>query len=124
MKNSPESQNTPKPSAANVIPERVDKTLSWLKESRGSWKEKTKESKYELKKANCSLKRTRGRCHLLEDELAKIKEEMKKACEEKDAKLKAVEEQLTAALEENEELKKKYLLRKQGSHATTHTVTA
>jgi hypothetical protein len=43
----------------NLMPERLDKALQWLKSSRDSWKAKAKEAKLKLKKQTLAVKRAR-----------------------------------------------------------------
>jgi hypothetical protein len=93
---------------------RPDKTLQWLEESRDSWKEKTKETKNDLKKQKLAVKRARSGRDLLHEELSKEKTAHYRALEElsqKDIKIAELKTLLEKATQQVEELKKKRLLR-------------
>lgn len=92
------------------LPERVDKTLNWFKESRDSWREKNKTSKYELKKQKLAVKRARkNRDDLLEKLLEEqvthnqLQDDLKK----KDAEISKLQSQLEQINKEVNILKKK-----------------
>lgn len=84
-------------------PIRLDKTLSWLKVSRDSWKEKARESKTKLKIATLGIKRARdGR-----DEIEKDLHNRQKQLDQKDAEIAVLRKKLEQATQEVETLKKK-----------------
>lgn len=85
------------------IPVRVDKTLSWLKDSRDAWREKTKETKKKLKIATLGVKRARDDRDEIEKELHN-KDEL---IEQKDIEIAKLKKQLEEASQEVEKLKKK-----------------
>lgn len=85
------------------IPARLDKTLSWLKVSRDSWKEKTRESKTKLKIATLAVKRARES----RDEIEKELYNRQKQLDQKDAEISMLKKKLEQAAQEVESLKKK-----------------
>jgi chromosome segregation ATPase len=84
-------------------PTRLDKTLSWLKISRNSWKEKTRESKTKLKIATLGIKRARES----RDEIEKELHDRQKQLDQKDAEIAMLKNKLEQATQEVETLKKK-----------------
>lgn len=84
-------------------PARLDKTLSWLKVSRDSWKEKTKESKAKLKIATLGIKRARES----RDEIEKELHNKQKQLDQKDVEIATLKKQLEQATQEVVTLKKK-----------------
>lgn len=84
-------------------PTRLDKTLSWLKVSRDSWKEKTKESKEKLKIATLGIKRARES----RDEMKKELHNKQQQLDQQDAEIAMLKKKLEQATEEVETLKKK-----------------
>jgi hypothetical protein len=82
---------------------RLDKTLSWLKVSRDSWKEKTKESKTKLKIATLGIKRARES----RDEIEKELHNRQKQLDQKDVEISILKKKLEQATQEVETLKKK-----------------
>ena len=84
-------------------PARLDKTLSWLKVSRDSWKEKTRESKTKLKIATLATKRARESRNEIEKEL----HDRQKLLDQKDAEIAMLKKKLEQAAQEVESLKKK-----------------
>ncbi len=94
----------------NILPLRPDKTLKWLTKSRDSWKEKTKETKTDLKKKNLAVKRARNGRDVLQEELLKEKAAHDKAREElnqKDFEIAELKIRLEKATRQAEDLKKK-----------------
>jgi truncated hemoglobin YjbI len=85
------------------LPTRVDKTLQWLKVSRDSWKEKTKESKAKLKITTLGLKRARDDRDQIEMERHHLQAQLK----QRDAELVLLKNKLNEAAREIENLKKK-----------------
>lgn len=85
------------------MPTRLDKTLSWLKVSRDSWKEKTRESKTKLKIATLGIKRARESRNEIEKELYKSQKQV----DQKDAEIAILKKKLEQATQEVEILKKK-----------------
>lgn len=84
-------------------PARLDKTLNWLRVSRDSWKEKTKESKTKLKVATLGIKRAREDREEIGKELHHIQKELN----QKDAEIAMLKKRLDETTQEKEALKKK-----------------
>jgi hypothetical protein len=95
--------------AFTEAPTRLDKTLSWLKVSRDSWKEKTKESKVKLKIATLGIKRARES----RDEIEKELHRKQKQLDQKDAEIAMLTKKLDQVTQEVETLKKKRSLHTQ-----------
>ncbi len=98
---------------------RPDKTLSWLKVSRDSWKEKARESKTKLKIATLGIKRARDD----RDEVEKELHNKRKELEQKDDEISMLKKELEQATQQVEALKKKKLLHTQESLSGTLTGT-
>jgi hypothetical protein len=88
-------------------PIRVDKTLTWLRASRDSWKEKTKESKTKLKIATLGLKRVREERDKIETEFKEDRCNIQQQLDQKDTEIVLLKNQLEQATREIENLKKK-----------------
>lgn len=84
-------------------PVRLDKTLHWLRVSRDSWKEKTKESKTKLKVAVLGIKRARED----RDEIGKELNNIQTQLDQKDNEIVLLKNKLEQATLETERLKKK-----------------
>lgn len=84
-------------------PTRTDKTLSWLKVSRDSWKEKARDSKKKLKIATLGIKRARES----RDEIEKELHDRQKQLDQKDTEIAVLKKKLEQATYEVETLKKK-----------------
>lgn len=89
---------------------RPDKTLQWLEKSRDSWKEKTKETKDELKKKKLAVKRAREDRDQIDEELKQERRKSQEALTQKDIELENLRNQLAKANQQVEDLKKKRLL--------------
>lgn len=90
-----------------VLPERIDKTLQWLTKSRGSWKEKTQESKAKLKTTTLALKRAREERDKWTAQLREERVETQSKLSQKDNEIAILKKQLEQANHEVEKLKKK-----------------
>lgn len=85
------------------MPTRLDKTLHWLRTSRDSWKEKTKESKSKLKIATLGIKRARESRDEIEKELLNKQKQL----DQRDAEIAILKKKLEQTTQEVEALKKK-----------------
>jgi len=97
----------PKHPESLKLPHRVDKTLQWLEKSRNSWKEKTKETKEELKKKKLAVRRARENRDLLQEELWGERRKCQEALTKKDAEIAELKAQLAKVNQQVEDLKKK-----------------
>ena len=88
-------------------PARVDKTLSWLDESRNSWKQKTLVSKAMLKKTTLALKRAREDRDKHAEKFKKERLNIRERLHQKDIEIAKLKQQLEQADKEVEALKKK-----------------
>lgn len=86
-----------------VMPARLDKTLDWLRVSRDSWKEKTRESKTKLKIATLGIKRARESRDEIEKELHNKQQQL----DQKDDEIAILKKKLEQMTQEVETLKKK-----------------
>jgi len=82
---------------------RPDKTLDWLRTSRDSWREKTKECKTKLKIATLGIKRARES----RDEIEKELHNTQKQLDQKDIEIAMLKNKLEQMTQEVEILKKK-----------------
>ncbi len=101
----------PNSNEKSKLPIRVDKTLKWLEDSRDSWKEKTKETKDELKKQKLAVKRAReARDQLKQRESAREEaySNNQKQLAEKERENEQLKNQLKSAHQQIDELKKKF----------------
>ena len=80
------------------MPIRLDKTLSWLKASRDSWKEKARESKAKLKIATLGIKRARDGRNEIEKEIHNRQNQL----DQKDAEIAVLKNKLEQATREVE----------------------
>jgi len=103
----------PKTSKSHLLPLRPDKTIEWLNKSRDEWKDKTLTSKASLKVAMQAQKRARisrdewkAHCEKLKAEQARSKLKIRG----KDKEISELEATIAQLKQENEELKKKFLL--------------
>jgi hypothetical protein len=92
---------------ANVAtPTRIDKTLHWLEESRGSWKQKTQATKVKLKTTTLALKRAREERDKWTEKVKIERHNTRKQLHQKDTEIALLKRQLEQAHQEVEDLKK------------------
>jgi chromosome segregation ATPase len=90
-----------------VTPTRIDKTLQWLEESRGSWKQKTQTSKAKLKTTTLALKRAREDRDKYIEKLKKQSCSTRNQLSHKEREIAMLKKQLEQKNQEVENLKKK-----------------
>jgi len=93
------------------FPARPDKTIDWLGKSRDDWKSKTRATKAELKVAKQAQKRARQSRQEWKEEYRKLQRQLAAVMAEKDEENLNLKTKVQELERENEDLKKKYLLR-------------
>lgn len=93
------------------FPARPDKTIDWLNKSRDDWKSKTQATKAELKVAKQAQKRARQSRQEWKEEYRQLERQLATAMAEKDEENSKLKTKVQELEWENEDLKKKYLLR-------------
>jgi hypothetical protein len=103
---------------------RIDKTLHWLEKSRGSWKQKTQESKTKLKITTLALKRAKEGRDKRTEKLENFFCDTQKQLHQKDVEITLLQKQLERAHQEIEDLKKKKSHPTQANRGSTPIGTA
>lgn len=93
------------------FPARPDKTIDWLNKSRDDWKSKTLTTKAELKVAKQAQKRARQGRREWRKECRELERQQAKVLAEKGEEISNLQTKVQELEQENEDLKKKYLLR-------------
>src|SRR3990170_8509430 len=93
------------------FPARPDKTIDWLNKSRDDWKGKTQATKAELKVAKQAQKRARQSRQEWREQYKQLERQLAAVMTEKDEQNSNLKTKVQELERENEELKKKYLLR-------------
>jgi chromosome segregation ATPase len=101
-------------SESKKLSSRPDKTIRWLNKSRDGWRDKTLATKSELKVVKQAQKRARESREEWKNQynqLETAKQQQDRILKEKDEEITTLKTMLQTVERENEELKKKYLLR-------------
>lgn len=93
------------------FPARPDKTIDWLNKSRNNWKSKTQTTKAKLKVAKQAQKRARKSRQEWQEEYQQLERQLAIVTAEKDEENSNLKTKIQKLERENEDLKKKYLLR-------------
>ena len=99
------------PKESKNLPARPDKTIDWLNKSRDDWKNKTQATKAELKVAKQAQRRARQSRQEWKEEYQQLERQLAAVMTEKDEENSNLKTKVQELERENEELKKKYLLR-------------
>lgn len=93
------------------FPARPDKTIDWLNKSRNDWKNKTQVTKAELKVAKQAQKRARRSRQKWKEEYQQLGRQQSTILAERNEEISNLKTKIQELEQENEDLKKKYLLR-------------
>ena len=92
-------------------PARPDKTIDWLNKSRNDWKGKAQATKTELKVAKQAQRRARQGRQEWKEEYRQLEQQLATVMAEKNEENATLKARVQELKQENEDLKKKYLLR-------------
>jgi predicted nucleic acid-binding Zn-ribbon protein len=93
------------------LPARPDKTIDWLNKSRDDWKSKSQATKAELKVAKQAQRRARESRQEWKEECRQLERQLAAVVAKKDAENAILKTKVQELERENEDLKKKHLLR-------------
>jgi predicted nucleic acid-binding Zn-ribbon protein len=93
------------------FPARPDKTIDWLNKSRDDWKSKSQATKAELKVAKQARRRAQQNRQEWKEACRQLEQQLATVVAEKDTENANLKTRVQELEKENEDLKKKYLLR-------------